>query len=132
MFVALQDTGEALGPTVLLPRSHRAEAHAAFDDPRARRAFLRGAAYTVADLAVGEVLLYDSRALHCGGANEGAEERVVFYLSLAASNGSKGKTPGGNGSKGDVHNVRSIHQELRGAHTLASLRAAVLPVPDAR
>lgn len=123
MFVALQDTGEALGPTVLLPRSHRAEAHAAFDDPRARRAFLRGAAYTVADLAVGEVLLYDSRALHCGGANEGAEERVVFYLSLAAR---------GNGSKGDVHNVRSIHQELRGAHTLASLRAAVLPVPDAR
>jgi ectoine hydroxylase-related dioxygenase (phytanoyl-CoA dioxygenase family) len=127
VFVALQDTGEALGPTVLLPRSHRAEAHAAFDDPRARRAFLRGAAFTVADLAAGEALVYDSRALHCGGANEGAEERVVFYLSLAARG-----TTGGDCSNGDVHNVRSIRQELRGAHTLASLRAAVLPVLDAR
>ncbi|KAJ1467227.1 hypothetical protein T484DRAFT_1645972 [Baffinella frigidus] len=66
VFVALQDTSDEMGATILLPKSHTANAHDRFDDPDDQLTFLRTTPYTTADLKAGDALIYDSRTLHCG------------------------------------------------------------------
>lgn len=84
-FVALQDVTAEMGPTTFLPRTHTAAAHAAFDDvPHGRDTLLRGSGGVEARLAAGDAALFDSRCLHCGGANDAAAgaTRVLLYLSF--------------------------------------------------
>ena len=59
----------------------------------------------VATLEKGELLLFDSRALHCGGANlkDGGQRRALFYFSLKRAQSASGKSGAG-----------TLRAELRG------------------
>ena len=87
-FVALQDIDATMGPTRFLPGSHTAAAHAAFNSPedggKAKLALLRSRPCWRGILGAGDVSLFDSRLLHCGGANESNRRRVLFYASFRA------------------------------------------------
>lgn len=87
-FVALQDVDEEMGPTVFLPRSQRAEAHAAFyadDASVAKSELLRTAPQALGLLRTGDASLFDSRLLHAGGANTSPRRRVLFYFSFKSA-----------------------------------------------
>ena len=98
-FVALQDISEEMGGTVMLPRTAHAAAHqqlAQVDEEQLGD--MRGAAATVGalkDLPVvrcaigaGDVVLMDSRLLHCGGANtSAASRRRLFYFTVCDGGG---------------------------------------------
>jgi len=84
-FIALQDVTAAMGPTVFLPGTHTAEAHAEYGAGVASRdALLSRSRHVVALLGAGDASLFDSRTLHCGGANtrEGGGTRALFYCSF--------------------------------------------------
>ena len=84
-FVALQDVDEEMGPTVFLPGSQSAEAHAAFyadDASRAKSELLRTSPQALGLLRTGDASLFDSRLLHAGGANTSPRRRVLFYFSF--------------------------------------------------
>ena len=83
-FVALQDIASSMGPTTFLPKTNTAAAHAEFDTVFQRDAMLQKRPSVVALLNAGDASLFDSRTMHCGGANnihEGAT-RALFYVSF--------------------------------------------------
>lgn len=107
---ALQDVERHHGPTRFVPGTHTGaageEAHARLatessDGDAVPHAFCSSASTVVALLRAGEVSLYDSRLLHCGGPNLGVEgpgptdqqpkrqppevERVLFALSFVVA-----------------------------------------------
>lgn len=84
VFVALQDITSQMGPTSFIPNTHTAAAHAKFDDISQRDAFLQNSSSVVALLKSGDASLFDSRTMHCGGANDGLEgaTRVLLYASF--------------------------------------------------
>ena len=63
-FIALQDVTRAMGPTLVWRGTHTAAAHVAWEEERA--GFLERCPAHVALLSKGDMLLFDSRALHCG------------------------------------------------------------------
>jgi ectoine hydroxylase-related dioxygenase (phytanoyl-CoA dioxygenase family) len=84
-FVALQDISASMGPTTFLPKTHTAAAHAEFDDHvNQRDSMLEIRPNVVALLKAGDVALFDSRTMHCGGANDInlGSSRAVLYLSF--------------------------------------------------
>jgi hypothetical protein len=88
LFIALQDIDERMGPTVFLPATHCRESHAAFNAPPetgAKQALLSSAPRRLATLGRGDAMLFDSRLLHCGSANESDARRVLFYFSFRAA-----------------------------------------------
>eukprot|EP00614_Pseudopedinella_elastica_P002329 CAMPEP_0172588946 /NCGR_PEP_ID=MMETSP1068-20121228/7769_1 /TAXON_ID=35684 /ORGANISM="Pseudopedinella elastica, Strain CCMP716" /LENGTH=277 /DNA_ID=CAMNT_0013384421 /DNA_START=183 /DNA_END=1017 /DNA_ORIENTATION=- len=107
VFCALQDIDATMGPTLFLPATHTAEAHAAFFDMENFEAFtawdeededgdgeskathaLLGAAQLAswptwrAELRAGDASLFDSRCLHAGDANASRQRRAIFYCSF--------------------------------------------------
>uniref|UniRef100_A0A7S0GNJ1 Uncharacterized protein n=1 Tax=Proboscia inermis TaxID=420281 RepID=A0A7S0GNJ1_9STRA len=85
VFIALQDILPGMGPTSFLPRSHTAATHAAYNDSvPARDELLQQSSSVAALLRSGDVALFDSRTMHCGGANDAVEgdTRVLLYLSF--------------------------------------------------
>ena len=71
-----------LGPTQLIPGSHRPEAAAAVD-----AALRRGAQppdVCSPELLAGDALVYDQRTIHRGVPNESDRSRPSLYLSAAA------------------------------------------------
>jgi hypothetical protein len=83
-FVALQDISSQMGPTTFLPNTHTAAAHAEFDKVATRDAMLKNRPNTNALLQAGDASLFDSRTLHCGGANDIIEggTRALLYVSF--------------------------------------------------
>lgn len=131
-FCALQDVDAEMGPTLFLPRTHRAEAHAAFfsyenfdllfdagddedgeevDDEREARtvALLDSWSAWRAELGTGDVSLFDSRCLHAGEANASQRRRVLFYASFIQAKA----------ATNDESTRGTLFEGLRGAHTLA-------------
>ena len=92
-FLALQDITPPMGPTVLWAGSHTGRAHASWYDEKV--GYLARTPVRVGLLRKGDLLLFDSRILHCGGANDAAEgaRRAIFYFSLKAR--AARKVPGG-------------------------------------
>lgn len=85
VFIALQDITAEMGPTVFIPKSNTAEVHAVFNDAVPRRdELLQTSRNVLALLKTGDASLFDSRTLHCGGANdvEQGATRVLMYLSF--------------------------------------------------
>jgi ectoine hydroxylase-related dioxygenase (phytanoyl-CoA dioxygenase family) len=80
-FVALQDIDCSMGPTTFIPKTHTAAAHAEFDDVSKRDAMLEKRPSVVALLNAGDASLFDSRTMHCGGANN-EKTRALFYVSF--------------------------------------------------
>ena len=136
-FCALQDIDETMGPTLFLPATHTAEAHASFftyenfelafdgdgdggsndgdgdDDERAARVAaadnqLERWRTWRGELGTGDVSLFDSRCLHAGGANTSDRRRILFYCSFI-------KAAHASSCKG------TLRENLRGRHNLGSL-----------
>ena len=133
-FCALQDIDEGMGPTVFLPATHTAEAHArfftyenfdlafnAFDDEEGEEEDATQTAKVEAlldkwgalrgQLGTGDVSLFDSRCLHAGGANTSPRRRVLFYCSFVRAEYAEQAADRGTLSEG-----------LRGNHALADWR----------
>jgi len=83
-FLALQDVDEAMGPTVFLPRTHTAPVHARFNDEAGKAEVLKQSSQALGVLGNGDLSLFDSRLLHCGGANTAKKRRILFYFSFKA------------------------------------------------
>ena len=98
-FVALQDITPDMGPTTWLPRTHKPEVHAQFqqdqvlDDDSAegvsslspKDALLTSLVddAQLGCLPKGSCALFDSRVLHCGGSNQSlSSSRALFYFSF--------------------------------------------------
>ena len=114
--IALQDVARRMGPTIFIPATHTRAAHRRFDAADTRRALLAESPHVLSTLAAGDAAVYDSRLLHCGGANRSDRPRVLLYLSLLHPQG-----PLATG-RDNVANVASIRPELAGRLTLAALR----------
>ena len=102
-FVALQDIRIDMGPTVLWAATHTVAAHATWEEERV--SFLERSVARVATLRKGDLLLFDSRVLHCGGSNlaESGGRRRIFYFSLKRARRATGKSGPG-----------TLRAELRG------------------
>lgn len=120
-FVALQDISIDMGPTTFLPRTHTAAAHAAFDaSTAARDALLGETPARVALLRAGDCALFDSRTLHCGGANtERGDTRAIFYFSFRNAR-----------ATAPVGNVGSMRADVAPL-SLAALRSKLAEATDA-
>jgi hypothetical protein len=87
-FIALQPVDESMGPTKFVPQSHTAAAHEAFNSAETKLAMLLRRPTWRGVLDTGEATLFDSRLIHCGGANESPRRRVLFYISFRAKEAS--------------------------------------------
>ncbi|KAL7561808.1 hypothetical protein ACA910_013344 [Epithemia clementina (nom. ined.)] len=108
-FIALQDITWDMGPTSWLPRTHTKEMHAIFqnnDLEKGKDWLLQNHPSVVGILPKGSCAIFDSRTLHCGGANESNTSRALFYFSF--------KNP----NIGYPGNPASIRQELTGPNQL--------------
>eukprot|EP00977_Amphora_coffeiformis_P004753 scaffold1019_cov172-Amphora_coffeaeformis.AAC.6 len=91
-FVALQDITLDMGPTTWLPHTHTLDMHDAFQDETTPHApgstesrkdhLLRTQPAVLGTLPKGSCGMYDSRLLHCGGANQSDTSRALFYFSF--------------------------------------------------
>lgn len=93
-FVALQDVASDMGGTVVIPSSHHASLHADFKaacgsgssgepttstDVEEKWAVSKGAQRF--ESRAGDALVFDSRVLHCGGANMSTKRRRMLYVT---------------------------------------------------
>jgi len=89
--ISLQDIDVDMGPTVFIPGSHTEDAHLVrmeefmMEDIDSKDSSLLDLPHELSMLRAGDAALYDSRILHCGGANRSVpnEARVLLYFSVA-------------------------------------------------
>ena len=113
VWCALSDVTLEMGPTLLLPGTHSEQAHAAFHSvqgtdipPDFAAAAAVGCEGPVAPLLHrGDVLVMDSRVVHCGLANRSDRERTLFYFTFRR-----------NGDVDDEWLQSSLTRKLRGEH----------------
>lgn len=116
-FVALQNVDADMGPTTWLPSTHHYEIHQAFQDDYVpststhsrKDELLRTRPIVLGVLPKGSCGMFDSRLLHCGGANTSDKTRAIFYVSFR------------NPSIAYSGNPPSIRPELVNQFTLSSL-----------
>lgn len=122
-FIALQDVDMSMGPTIFLPGTHTATAHAAFADESIptgqsespKDELLGRTKSVVSTLSKGSAAVFDSRLLHCGSANRSLDTRAIFYFSFR------------NPEVAYPGNPASIRSDLGTAHiTLQGLTDAVI------
>ena len=121
---------ESMGPTRFLPRTHTEEAHTRYvweqplpwgqgapdaDDDSEFAELLRQSAVRVPLLRRGDCIFFDSRLLHCAGANRSASRRVTFYFALKARDATP--PPG------------TLFQRLRGCYRLDVNQRALEEIP---
>lgn len=84
IFLALQDTTEAMGPTTFLLGTHTKKERDKFDNYQLKDEQLANAKPRLALLKKGDAVLFDARILHCGNANEpeGGSTRAMFNFSF--------------------------------------------------
>ena len=82
IFVALQDVTMEMGPTTFLSKTNTQSAHDRWREGNAAGDALFTPSYAL--LKVGDIVVYDPRVLHCGGANEvvGGAVRAMFNLGF--------------------------------------------------
>lgn len=122
-FIALQAVSASMGPTTFLPGSHTAAVHTAFNAAgNARDALLQTRPCVVALLDAGDASCFDSRTLHCGGANANADQggatRALFYFSFRNAHAAQ-----------RVGNVGSLRNDVKPL-TLGALRAKLATLRD--
>lgn len=105
-FIALQDVTFDMGHTVFLPRTHTPEAHLLWNsNQNQKEKFISCNKAVESNLKCGDVVIFDSRLLHCGTANKSKLQRVLFYFTL--SKGQDWPLPNG------LHGSNSIRIEDR-------------------
>ncbi|CAK9019955.1 unnamed protein product [Durusdinium trenchii] len=78
-FLALQDVTYEMGPTHFWPGTNTPVAHRRFeDDPGCLEAVPLAAPL----LQAGDLVMYDSRLLHCGGGNTSTQTRALLYITF--------------------------------------------------
>lgn len=116
-FIALQDIDLTMGPTVWLPNTHTISAHELFKDDyvapstgeSSKDKLLRTTPSVLGVLPKGSCAIFDSRLLHCGGANTSDRSRALIYFSFK------------NSKIGYPGNPGSIRSELGSKYTIATL-----------
>ena len=84
-FIALQDVEDDMGHTTFLPRTQTPDAHLLWNrDQKQKERLIASLPAVQSGLKKGDVVIFDSRALHCGGANDSNKRRVLFYFTLSA------------------------------------------------
>merc|ERR1740138_1521158 len=87
--VALQDVDPDMGPTQVWPDTNTVEHHATLWSSatseklypaEADKAF--GIVHKDMTLKKGDLVMYDSRTMHCGGANSSTKRRSTFVVSV--------------------------------------------------
>ena len=89
--IAMQDIDLQMGPTVFIPKTHTEEAQLVRmeefmeDDINQKDSKLLHLPHLHSCLSAGSGAIYDSRLLHCGGANRSVpcKSRVLFYFTVA-------------------------------------------------
>lgn len=89
-FIALEDVTLDMGPMVWMPKTHTAEAHAAFKGTTAfddsgdsmKDALIKKQPAVLGLLNKGSCAIFDSRCLHCGSSNRSDVDRALFYFSF--------------------------------------------------
>lgn len=120
-FIALQDIDMTMGPTTWLPKTHTLQAHELFKDDFApstgessKDRLLRTTPSVLGVLPKGSCAIFDSRLLHCGGANTSDRSRALFYFSFKNS---KIGYPGNPGSirpdLGSKYTITTLEKELK-------------------
>lgn len=89
--IALQDVDELMGPTVFIPSTHTEDAYLQrveefMEADIDKDSKLLDLPHVLSTLNVGDAAVYDSRLLHCGGANRSPRRRVLFYFTIANPN----------------------------------------------
>jgi hypothetical protein len=110
--IALQDITPDMGPTVFMKGSHTKQTHRVFD--KKPNSLLESTPHCLSTLSLGSAALYDSRTLHCGGANKSNKQRALFYFTFA--------NPEGMDEDDDSWNVASIRNENKGKYKLRDFR----------
>lgn len=107
-FIALQNVTVEMGPTLLLPGTHTAEAHRRFKTSSGE--MLQTTPFIGSTLHAGDCAVFDSRLLHAGARNA-ATRRAMLYFTFA-------------NPAADLARLRraSIAPAMRGLYTLADLR----------
>jgi ectoine hydroxylase-related dioxygenase (phytanoyl-CoA dioxygenase family) len=116
-FIALQDIDPTMGPTTWLPNTHTLSAHELFQDDYVspstgesqKDKLLRTTPSVLGVLPKGSCAIFDSRLLHCGGANTSDRSRALFYFSFK------------NSKIGYPGNPGSIRPELGSKYTITTL-----------
>ena len=116
-FMALQDIQLDMGPTTWLPGTHTKDAHERFGneaptsdgDLSEKDLLLKTGPVVLGLLKKGSCGIFDSRLLHCGGANTSDQSRAVMYFSFRNP-----KVP-------NAGNPGSIRPNLIGKWTLSTL-----------
>ena len=82
-FVALQDVDDDMGHTTFLPGTMTPEVHGIFNSGEKQKNNLIAMSPAFrSNLKKGDVAIFDSRLLHCGGANESEDKRrILFYFT---------------------------------------------------
>lgn len=82
-FIALCDVEDNMGHTLYLPRTHRKDAHSIFNGGIKQKDQLLSISPAVtSNLKQGDVVIFDSRILHSGGANTSMNRRTLFYFTF--------------------------------------------------
>ena len=134
--VALQDIDdELMGPTVFIPKTHTAEAYLLraqefMEEDADKASELLKLPHTLSLLKTGCGAVYDSRLLHCGGANRSEKPRVLFYFTVSNPKAEESDSlydPEGclhDISEQEQSDVASIRRETKGI-TLGDFRIKV-------
>ena len=102
-FVALQDITLDMGPTTWMPGTHTLQAHEQFQNDNKvdnqlspKDTLLKQGPVVLGLLPKGCCAIFDSRLLHCGGANTNAsnQSRALFYFSFKNPNVPNAGNPG--------------------------------------
>lgn len=112
-FVALQDVDVDMGPTLFIPGTNNAQAHAEFREGLERGGPVLQRPNELGLISRGDATLFDSRTLHCGTENASSRRRVLFYFSFQ-------RTESDNPNAA----VSTIRTELRDKYTLGDLLGA--------
>jgi ectoine hydroxylase-related dioxygenase (phytanoyl-CoA dioxygenase family) len=112
-FVALQDISMDMGPTIWLPKTHTQAMHELFKDEHGsdnqKDKLLANTPNVIGPLPKGACVIFDSRLLHCGSANQSQQSRALLYCSFQNPNIANPGNPG------------SIRSNLLGRWTLQDL-----------
>lgn len=118
-FVALQDVTIDMGPTTWLPKTHNSpQLHEQFQDESAsagassspKDKLLQTQPSVLGLLPKGACAIFDSRILHCGGANRSQQSRALMYCSFQ------------NPTVTNVGNPGSIRPDYIGRYALQQLQ----------
>jgi len=85
-FIALQDVDFDMGPTLVWPATNTVEHHAALWEAGPKLSVVEAdksfhKAHLEMIMAKGDVLIYDSRVMHCGGENTSEHTRTLMVIS---------------------------------------------------